>query len=321
MVQSGTEKRLSSDPADVSRETEHFVFEWMKSKARPWGEPEERRRGEFPKLRNVEVWKQEACRANPILPGVAKKIESILQRAHQDNEMGRRLRRIHEGTDKPISLAELEEYFGKVKKGTAPGVSGISIELWAWSAEEVKEELLCILNDCLEKGIVPGMWAKRLIRPLAKTETAVGLSDIRPITLLDVTQKLLTGILTERLSNVWNQKGVLHWAQMAFLQGRGCYQALERLRGILLDCNAQNEQGTHKEAHMLFLDLAKAYDLVEYWALEDAMRGLGVPEGIITLMHQLDESAHAKVLTGGSIRETGWIELQRGAPQGEICPH
>ena len=34
---------------------------------------------------------------------------------------------------------------------------------------------------------------------------------------------------------------------------------------------------------MLFLDLAKAYDSVEHWALEDAMRGLGVPEGILTL--------------------------------------
>ena len=73
-----------------------------------------------------------------------------------------------------------------------------------------------------------------------------------------------------------------------------------------------------KEAHILFLDLAKAYDSVEYWALEDAMRGLGVPEGILTLMRQLDEAAHAKVMTGGAAKETDWIELQRGAPQGEV---
>lgn len=93
------------------------------------------------------------------------------------------------------------------------------------------------------------MWAKRLIRPLAKTETAIGLSDIRPITLLDVSQKILTGILTERLSKVWNENEVLHWAQMAFLQGQGCYQALEWLRGILLDRKAQNKVGPGKEAH------------------------------------------------------------------------
>jgi hypothetical protein len=185
--------------------------------------------------------KRGACEANPILPEVGKKIQQVLKRAHQDTEKGRKLRSIHEGTDRPITKEELDDYFGKVKKGTAPGVSGVGVELWAWGAEAVKEELLDILNECLANGTIPGLWAKRLIRPLAKTETAIGLADIRPITLLDATQKILTGILTERLSKVWNENEVLHWAQMAFLQGKGCYQALERLRGILLDCKAHLE--------------------------------------------------------------------------------
>ena len=55
---------------------------------------------------------------------------------------------------------------------------------------------------------------------------------------------------------------------------------MERLRGVLLDCETS---GAGKECHMLFLDLAKAYDSVEYWALDDAMRGLGVPEPVLTL--------------------------------------
>ena len=46
---------------------------------------------------------------------------------------------------------------------------------------------------------------------------------------------------------------------------------------------------------MLFLDLAKAYDSVEYWALEDAMRGIGIPENALTVMRNLDERAQAKV--------------------------
>ena len=44
------------------------------------------------------------------------------------------------------------------------------------------------------------------------------------------------------------------WAQMALLQGSGCYQVLERL----LDCKTQNLQGKPKEARVLFLDLTKA---------------------------------------------------------------
>ena len=238
-------------------------------------------------------------------------------RAHQDTERGRRLRSIHKGADRPITKEELDDYFGKVKKGTAPGVSGVGVELWAWGAEDVKEELLDVLNECLANRTIPGLWAKRLIRPLAKTETAVGLSDIRPIALLDATQKILTGNLTERLSKIWNENEVLHWAQMAFLQGKGCYQALERLRGILLDCKTQNRSGTTKDAHILFLDLAKAYDSVEYWALEDAMRGMGIPENVLALMATLDEGSRAKVLMGANM-QTSWIPLGRGAAQGEV---
>ena len=73
---------------------------------------------------------------------------------------------------------------------------------------------------------------------------------------------------------------------MAFLQGRGCYQAIERLRGVMLDSNRRGV-----ECHMLFLDLAKAYDSVEYWALDDAMSGMGVPDNVVDLIGALDESA------------------------------
>ena len=69
--------------------------------------------------------KQGACEANPVLPEVGKKIQQVLRRAHQDTERGRRLRSIHKGADRPITKEELDDYFGKVKKGTAPGVSGV----------------------------------------------------------------------------------------------------------------------------------------------------------------------------------------------------
>ena len=192
-----------------------------------------------------------------------------------------------------ITEEEMQNYLLSSKKKTAPGVSGIPIEMWVHGTERTKAELLDLLNQCLESTQVPSQWLYRLIRPLAKTEAAVGLSDIRPITLLEVSQKILTGILTKRIMDVWSEHQVLHPWQMAFLDGKGCVQALERLRGILADCRDSTNK---KECHMLFLDLAKAYDSVEYWALEDAMRGIGIPENVLTVMRNLDERAQAKVL-------------------------
>jgi len=169
------------------------------------------------------------------------------------------------------------------------------------------------MNACYDNCEVPEIWRRRLVRALAKTEDAVGLEGIRPIALLEVGQKIMTGILTARLSEVWNKHETLHPSQMAFLFGRGCHQALERVRGVMLDAKSRN-----KELHMLFLDLAKAYDSVEYWAMDVAMRGLGVPEKLLDFMNRLDEGAKGKVLIGGAAQETGWIKFGRGAPQGEV---
>ena len=104
---------------------------------------------------------------------------------------------------------------------------------------------------------------------------------------LEVVQKILTGILTERIGRVWNAEEILNNAQMAFLFGRGCHQALERVKGLNLDCDRRNEEGEQCEAHMLFLDLAKAYDSVEYWALEDAMRVRWIFEKLMRIYIQV----------------------------------
>ena len=131
-----------------------------------------------------------------------------------------------------------------------------------------------------------------VIKPLAKTEAAVGLNDIRPVTLLEVAQKIPIGTLTARMPAVRKSEEILHPEQMAFLFGQGCYQALEHWRGTVFDSEAQAEIEEGKKCHCLFLDLAKAYDSVRYWALEDAMRALGVPEKILRPMVTLEGQRH-----------------------------
>ena len=103
-------------------------------------------------------------------------------------------------------MEELTAYLGKVKQGTTPGFSGIPVELWVESVEDVQYSLLQLFNECMTTGDIPKQWEYRLIRLLAKSETAVGLEDVRPITLLDVTQKLLTGILNDRIMAIWNTR-------------------------------------------------------------------------------------------------------------------
>ena len=127
---------------------------------------------------------------------MSDQIEEILKRGTNKDDNGERLRGLHQEVAEEITLEELKEYLRAAKKGTAPGVSGVPIEMWWHAPEEALKELVDIMNIVMESGRIPEAWEHRVIRPLAKTETAVGLNDIRPITLLEVSQKILTGIIT-----------------------------------------------------------------------------------------------------------------------------
>ena len=194
----GADMRLSTDPQEIRKETESFFYKWMESRAEAWGSREQLKDMQFPKLHEHLGKKQHM----PHIQWVGEKIESILKRPIQPRsdtegpglaEKDRRLRERHQMLERPIELEELERFLGKVKKGTAPGITGVSIEFWAAAPRELKEEMVGFMNACYDNCEVPEIWRRRLVRALAKTEDAVGLEGIRPIALLEVGQKIMTG--------------------------------------------------------------------------------------------------------------------------------
>ena len=114
------------DEGVVRGETEQFFAEWMRAKAAPWGSLEERQASKFPE-------RPRGHRDIPEFGDVSDTVEEILCRAAKD---GGALQGLHKGTDRIIELAELKEYLGGAKKNTAPGVSGVAIEMWVTARRE-----------------------------------------------------------------------------------------------------------------------------------------------------------------------------------------
>ena len=125
ILDTGDGLRLSCAAWEVREETERFFYEWMRSRAREWGTDEERREGQFPKLEKVVA--DSEFQPKEVLSDVSKAIVEVLNRRRTDPT--RRRDKLYAGLDQLISFTEMEEFFGKVKKGTAPGVSGVPVEL------------------------------------------------------------------------------------------------------------------------------------------------------------------------------------------------
>ena len=83
----------------------------------------------------------------PVLEKVSASIEKLPQRV---NNPSNKWKAIHAHVEDPISSSDLREYLSKVKKGTAPGVTGLPIELWQHAIEECHEELVVLMNMCMD---------------------------------------------------------------------------------------------------------------------------------------------------------------------------
>ena len=125
LKEKGTDIRLSTKPQEIRKETEAFFYNWMKSRAPPWGNRQQLKSMRFPGLHTHLQDKQHM----PHIQWVGNKIEEILRRPVQPRDIeGRpdlaekdgRLQEWHRKLEEPIELEELERFLGKVKKGDSP---------------------------------------------------------------------------------------------------------------------------------------------------------------------------------------------------------
>jgi hypothetical protein len=94
--------------------------------------------------------------------------------------------------------------------------------------------------------------------------------DVRPISLYEISYKLVETILAERISAVTNPK--LHPAQHAFNSLRSVVDAITTYTLVMEDANQ-----FHKEIHISNNDCTQAYDAVPPWAMKAVYRYHGFP--------------------------------------------
>jgi len=90
-----------------------------------------------------------------------------------------------------LNSTEIEEALSQLKNDPAPGEDGITSEM-------IKLEGL--MSKCLPIGNIPRTWQNAQVILLHKKGNKLDLSNFRPISLLPHPYKLLTKILTNRIT-------------------------------------------------------------------------------------------------------------------------
>jgi hypothetical protein len=177
----------------------------------------------------------------------------------------------NEWLSRPFSLEELDFALKEMKNNTAPGPDGFSVQFfktfWSFIRNDIKEML-----DSLHCGRLE-LWRLNygVIILLPKVKPAVNVKQFRPICLLNVIYKIITKVLTIRLTKVIDK--LISPFQTAFIAGRNILEGVVIAQEVLHELKVTKTHGV-----ILNLDFEKAYDKVSWSFLEEVMRAKGFDE-------------------------------------------
>ena len=114
----------------------------------------------------------------------------------------------------PPSYSAFCRAITNAKKGSAPGVSGLSynmIKSWPDQCKQVAYD--CLVRQWRDKHICPS-WKWRWLVPIPKKFNDIAiLKDLRPLMLIETLRKLWTKLIIDRVQQVWRTRHTLNPCQ------------------------------------------------------------------------------------------------------------
>ena len=167
--------------------------------------------------------------------------------------------------DKILTLTELHQSLKKFNKNKAPGIDGLSAELYLTFWNQLGPLLLDVFNETYELGILPQNMRVGVITLLEKKgKDRLKIDNWRPITLLGVDYKILTKCLGERLKKILPD--LVHPDQNGFVPGRNIFYSTHTIRDLLFYCEKENI-----DMIRFCVDYTKAFDSLEFSFIKKAL--------------------------------------------------
>ena len=189
---------------------------------------------------------------------------------------------IQEHLANPLTLHEVQAAIQAMKSNKAPGPDGIPAEIWKSSEALLAEQLHKLLAHIWEKEDVPQQFKDANVVTIWKRKGSESdCNNYRGISLLAIAGKILGKVLLKRLTSTIIEP-VLPVSQCGFRANRGTTDMIFCARQM-----QEKSREQHKDLHMVFIDLTKAFDSINRTGLWSLLAKFGCPSKLTNIIKQL----------------------------------
>ena len=214
-----------------------------------------------------------------------------------------------------VTEGNFKEVIRKRKNWSAPGVDGIP-NFWWKNLKATWQPLCVVMQEWIDNNdTIPDWIALGRTVLIPKTKNLSSEKDYRPITCLNTSYKIFTGILAKYLKKHADENDIWDRSQMGT-----CEKVLGTVDQLLIDNCIMDEVRTyHRDLAVAYYDYQKAYDMVHHdWILR-VLEWMKVPDKIRKVIRNIMSrwKTRLEVRRDGNKDISRWIRIKRGFLQGD----
>jgi len=203
--------------------------------------------------------------------------------------------------------AEIKEVVFGLNLDSTPGPDGFGGAFYQSCWDTIRSNLIDVIQQFFGGTGLTKFYTSSCFIILPKTDNPNSFNDMRHISLSNCSNKIISKILSSRLNNIL--PNIISENQSAFLKGRSITKNVLLAQEIINDIR-KNNFGRNT---IIKLDMAKAYDPVNWNFLLHALKKFGFSDKWVDMIRRLISNVWYSVIINGVRR--GFFPSTRGLKQ------
>ena len=210
--------------------------------------------------------------------------------------------------EQEIHITEIAKAIYQLPRSKTPGCDGIPIDFYKMFFRQISPmymDLVRAISVTQKMNESASLGVLNLI-PKAKKDMQY-LKFLRPITLLNSDGKILEKVMANRMGPAMD--AIIHTNQKGFLPGRRISANIREIFDLI-----KYAKEKELEALILSLDFLKCFDMIEFVAIEGALRYFGFGEELVRWINILYADFQVIIQNNGHFSKR--VDIKRGVHQG-----